>query len=471
MTPGAIGHLLRNDAIAMRVQFTNGAPPPSAWYWRGPVLGFFDGRTWSPPIATELRGLKPAPVQLDPGSDIDYTVTLEPTEERELLALGYPVAVDGVDTRNGRLNSAYELRSATPIAARRRYDVHAYLRFRADPDATPANLAGWLQLPLPSNPRTRAWAQALRAAELERKDLTGADRSEVPEARLVSRVLDHLRREDFHYNIDAPLLEGDDRIDQFFFSTRTGFCEHYASTFVFIMRSLGIPARVVTGYLGGEPNPVDGYVTVRQSDAHAWAEVWLSGRGWVRVDPTAAVAPERVDKRLSDLTAANATGGTGWLRRWRFDREAMENAWNQWVLSYSPERQRRLLSMFGMPSDLRNLGLLATLIVAALLGVMVRWGTRLPRETDALTRAATQLRDRLRRAGIEVPDHLGNPGLAHYLQDRLEPGNWRDCADLLNRLQQVRYAPPPTSGRHEPDALVQAMRRWRPRPTLRSPSG
>ena len=158
-------------------------------------------------------------------------------------------------------------------------------------------------------------------------------------------VLDHFRNGGYEYTLSPPRL-GRHSVDEFLFDTKRGYCEHYSSAFVVMMRALGVPARVVTGYQGGELNPVDGFVTVRQSDAHAWSEVWLKGRGWSRVDPTAVVAPARVDPaveaaRTAELARNPVFGNADWLRAWRFNWEAVQNSWHQWVLSYSQETPAR----------------------------------------------------------------------------------------------------------------------------------
>jgi hypothetical protein len=161
------------------------------------------------------------------------------------------------------------------------------------------------------------------------------------------------REQPFIYTLAPPEL-GDNPVDQFLFETRSGFCEHYASAFTFLMRAAGVPARVVTGYLGGEVNPVDGYLVVRQSEAHAWTEVWLPGEGWVRVDPTAAVSPLRIERGLAaavletDQASLRARNRSEWLRQARFAWDAVANSWNQWVLGYNAERQVRFLSQIGL---------------------------------------------------------------------------------------------------------------------------
>ncbi|HEX7156777.1 MAG TPA: transglutaminase domain-containing protein, partial [Burkholderiaceae bacterium] len=251
----------------------------------------------------------------------------------------------------------------------------------------------------------------------------------------------------YRYSLHPPAL-GRDTVDDLLFETRSGYCEHYASAFVVLMRALEIPARVVTGYQGGEINPVDGFLTVRQSDAHAWAEVWLERRGWVRVDPTAAIAPERIERGLdalsgSDLAVlARRQGPLAWMRTWRPSWEALENAWNQWVMSYSSERQRSLLSWLGMMPSWQNLAILFGSTVSVLLLTLAAFSMRHRVERDPLADLVGRLRHKLEGAGIEIPPSAGPREIARRIDRRLEPGSLQEARSLLGALERARYAPP-----------------------------
>jgi hypothetical protein len=226
-------------------------------------------------------------------------------------------------------------------------------------------------------------------------------------------MLDHFRNESFFYTLTPPLL-GENGIDQFLYDTRRGFCEHFASAFVFAMRAAGIPARVVTGYQGGEHNPVDGYLIVRQSDAHAWAEVWLAGKGWTRVDPTAAIAPSRIEAGLaSAISAAEplpflVRTDLSWLRQLRFRWEAVGNAWNQWILGYNPQRQREVLKHLGMrePDWKAMTAAMAALCGLLLLGLTV-WVLHKRIRLDPTVRAWNRLSRKLSRVGLARKDWEG----------------------------------------------------------------
>ncbi|HXY04914.1 MAG TPA: DUF3488 and transglutaminase-like domain-containing protein [Burkholderiaceae bacterium] len=464
MSPGSISQLLRNDAVALRAKFEERVPEQRNLYWRGPVFGLFDGRSWSPLIASRTPAAGAASVRYVPASGVEYTVTLEPTQRRELLALEFAESIDEVPTSNSRLTSTLELQTAAPVVSRLRYRVRSYLSFATGPTRYEPSLSEWLQLPTGYNPRTLRWANDLKARtlSLERVPAAGATG---PEQRLVNAVLAHFRSEPFHYSINAPLL-GRDSVDEFLFGTRTGFCEHYASSFVVLMRAMGIPARVVTGYQGGEVNPIDGYLTVRQSDAHAWAEVWMQNRGWLRVDPTAAVAPNRIEHTLRERRSEELEGareGWGWFSDWRANREALENAWNQWILSYSAERQLALMTRLGLHADLENVAAVAIAAMGILLIMLAFVSVRHRPTRDPLAELVSQLRAKLARSGIQLPTTMGLQTMEQALAKQLDPACMPDLHRMLADISAARYERPATKGA-VPNlrGLRLQLRLWRP---------
>ncbi len=379
MSPGSIAELSLSSAIAFRVKFEGDVPQQQQLYWRGPVLRQFDGRSW--------RAERPLTANKLPytaaGRQVSYAVTLEPHNKPWLFALELPTTLppDAV------ISTDFQLLAKNPVRARLRYEMRSESGLIAGSGEPSESLKANLLLP-PGNPRTRDLAASWR-------------REANDDADVVNKALRHFRDEPFVYTLTPPLL-GKNSMDDFLFDTRRGFCEHYASAFVFAMRAAGIPARVVTGYQGGEKNPVDGYLIVRQSDAHAWAEVWLSGRGWLRVDPTAAVAPSRIE---IDLASAMPAGEPvpmlmrrqfSWLREVRFQWEAATNTWNQWVLGYNPERQREVLSRLGMHEpDWRSMTAALTTLCGLLMLVLTAWALRQHRGLDPALRAWNKLSRKL----------------------------------------------------------------------------
>jgi transglutaminase-like putative cysteine protease len=310
MAPGQISKLAQDDEVAFRVQFADRVPEPDRLYWRGPTLGHFDGRTWRP-VRRELAD-PPAPTVTAPNDTrvLRYRTTLEPHSRRWLFALDLPAELVRAPDLAVSIAPDFTMVSVDPIVARLRYDGAARLDAAIGLNETRLSLQDWIQLPPGQARRTLEMAARWRTEEQD-------------EGKLVERALAMFRDNAFRYTLDPPLL-ADDPVDQFLFETRAGFCEHYSSAFVVLMRALDIPARVVTGYQGAEANPGDDYWIVRQADAHAWAEVWLPGRGWVRVDPTAAVAPERIERgsagiqsRRAGLGAPGLLGEPEFVQRWR----------------------------------------------------------------------------------------------------------------------------------------------------------
>lgn len=448
MSPGGISRLLQSPDIAMRVRFAAGAPANEHLYWRGPVFGSFDGRTWSP-LARRSGGAPPLRVEAEPASAVDYTVTLEPSQRDWLFVLEMPAALpDDADLRP-RMNNVGQLLAARPIATRTRYAARSFTRYTYGRNETGASLQDWLALPAGFNPRALQFAAELQALLPQQ---AGAGSGVPADLRRVQAVLQHFRDGGFRYTLAPPLL-GRDSVDEFLFDTRLGYCEHYASAFVVLMRALGVPARVVTGYQGGELNPIDGFLTVRQSDAHAWAEVWLDGRGWTRVDPTAVVAPVRIEQGLGELArqagvgALFAIGGdpdATWvrlLRRLRYNWEAMENSWNQWVLSYSAQRQMSLLERFGFEANWRVLAVLLAFAAATVATVLAVASLRHRVRRDPVAEVEARLRGRLERAGLRCPPYEGLRALRRRLERELAPASLTDAAALLDELERWRYSP------------------------------
>jgi transglutaminase-like putative cysteine protease len=340
MTPGMISSLALSDDIAFRVKFIDPVPAQGNLYWRASVLSRFDGRTWT---AQPQTPMKVGSVKALPGSpSTRYQVTLEPHGRRWLFALETPLTPPQLIGNSAYLANDFQLLANERIGTRLRYDITSWTQFSLQADSAPDELNDSLQRAAGYNPATARFARNLLAQSSD-------------SAELVALVLQYFRREPFSYTLEPPLL-GRNSVDEFLFSSRAGFCEHYASAFVVLMRELGIPARVVTGYQGGEINPSDGYMEVRQSDAHAWAEVWIEQRGWIRVDPTGAVAPERIARSVASQSPRRLFGGLmtlspandSWLAMTRFTWDALSNAWNQRVLNYSPERQKDLVARLGI---------------------------------------------------------------------------------------------------------------------------
>ncbi len=412
MAPGNIAKMALSDEVAFRASFSTPMPARAALYWRGIVLGNYDGRTWS---RLQVQGHAGSTVSIRAKSaPVRYQITLEPNGQRWLYALDVPQAVPQIADNPASVNGELQLLAARLIAQRIRYDAVSVVDYDLQPDADPIALQDWLDLPPGFNPKTHAYAAQLRNQTEDN-------------AALIQTVLTMFREQPFRYTLEPPRL-GKNAVDDFLFGSRAGFCEHYASAFVVLMRALDIPARVVTGYQGGQLNPIDGFLTVRQSDAHAWSEVWLRGRGWVRVDPTAAVAPERIERNGSPARLSSDFAGlmqldlgeNGWIAGLNLRIDAISNGWNQWVLNYTPSRQKSLIESLGFDqvdwSVLTLLMLGAGSIVMAILGALLLWKRTKVDPLVALYRrfCADMARQGMPRAPHEGPrsygERLAGPG-------------------------------------------------------------
>jgi protein-glutamine gamma-glutamyltransferase len=392
MAPGNLSQLALSDAIAFRAEFDGEAPPRRQLYWRGPVLWDFDGHTWS---MGSIFPARYAPPQSG-GPRYRYGVVLEAHNRDWLFALEMAASLP----ERARFNADGQIFAQAPVRNRIRYELTSIAVDASRPDEQSSLLRRALRLPNDFNPRAAALAREWRAA--------AASDTEV-----LSQAIAYLRTGRFAYTLEPPLL-GENSVDDFLFNTKAGFCEHFSSAFVFLMRAAGIPARVVTGYQGGDINPVDRIITVRQSDAHAWAEIFLSGRGWVRIDPTAASVPIRIDSGLAGAVPNRESlpylmrTDIAWLRGLRYRWDALAHKWNVWVLGYNPERQRDLLGLMGIPdADWRALTATLFVVLGLLTIALLAWSLRRLARPDPVQAAWRTFCRKLASRGLERAPHEG----------------------------------------------------------------
>jgi transglutaminase-like putative cysteine protease len=434
MSPGAISSLARSEEEAFRVAFTGLAPAAAQRYWRGPVFWHTDGRTWSSegvnnhgiPLGTRPRG-----------EAVHYAVTLEPHGKRWLFGLDLPVKV----SVPAWVTLDYQWTRRKPVNERLYYEATSWPEYRSGALVPRLRTAG-LQLPANVTARMRALANGWREQAASDRDI-------------VRLALAYFNTEPFVYTLVPPLLERNP-MDEFLFETRRGFCEHYSAAFVILMRLAGLPARVVTGYQGGEYNPVGDYWLVRQSDAHAWAEVWLADGGWERVDPTAAVAPERIEYGLDTENLAVGTAARfrlsdkDLLANLRYTLDALTNYWNFRVLAYGPTRQQELLGALGFERpSWRDMALVLLLSVSALLLGIAAWMfLRRPGPEDPVQRAWQRYCRRLARLGLPRRPAEGPHDYASRVRAR-RPDLARPVGRITELYILLRYGRPadPATGR------------------------
>ena len=452
MQMGSMVDLAVDDSVAMRLRFAGTPPPPQTLYFRGPVLTQFDGREWLPgPTGRDAAEI--VIVTSGKATSFSYEATLEPSTITALPLLELAGEAPRIEGHAVRRGAAGLWRTERPLRERIRLVAEARLDARPGPVERTASLQPALELPAGANPRTLAWAAALSRRSRDADDFVGA-------------VLAHIRQGGYSYTLSPGAYAEDgglNAVDEFWLDRRQGFCEHYAAAFVVVLRAAGIPARVVTGYQGADPETVDGYTIVRQSNAHAWAEYWQPGRGWLRADPTAAVAPDRIvrSRRLAPPpgfveSALDGVSPALWPRL-RQGWEAVNNRWDQWVLDYSRGRQLDLLRRLGIESpgweDLARL-LAGALTLAALAGAV--WAGFDRWRQEPWLRHGEQLQRALRTIGIDAAAHDTPRALAFRVGQR-HAGAGAALAGLLVELDAARYGP--AAARRPDPRLMRALHR------------
>ena len=434
MQVGTIASLALDDSIAMRIRFEGATPPQRDMYFRGPVFSSFDGKEWRP-----LRSAFPQRMQLQPdlavqGPAYSYQVTLAANNRPWLMVLDATPQAPEIRGYSASMGPDLQWQANQPIADLVRYRATSYPEYRHGPNRLAVGLQDYLDLPPGFNPRTLQLA-----ADLRRQPGLATAGAQT----LVDAVMDKLRTGGYEYTLE-PGVYGTHTADEFWFDRKAGFCEHIASSFVLLMRALDVPARIVTGYQGGQVNNVDSFWTVRQSDAHAWAEVWMAGRGWVRVDPTSAVSPGRTGtfQRLAPqpgvLAQALNAVSPGFTLNLRALWEATNNRWNQWVLNYSQAKQMDLLRNLGFSApDWQDLStvLIGLIVAASLTGAGWNWWNRLRR--DPWLQALETARQQIKATGLPVAPGCTPRALALLLQT--DPRANPLAVQWLLQLEALRY--------------------------------
>ena len=430
MSPGNISQLALSDEVVFRVTFDGAVPDKHELYWRALVLTDYDGRTWrmgagDTHSAASIRTR---------GRATHYTVTLEPHQKRWLFALDMPVFSSRNKPPAGlsmKIDASGLLSASAPILTLSRYQVSSYTHYTLTPQLSNTERQRNLQLP-DSNPRTLKLAKSWRNQGINAEQI-------------VARALKQFNA-DFTYTLRPPQL-GQNVVDEFLFDTKRGFCEHFAGAFVVLMRAAGIPARVVLGYQGGEINPIGKYMLVRQADAHAWAEVWLHNTGWLRVDPTSAVSPARIERGLDQAIPAGENPrfllrrSNPFVAQLGLIWDSVNNRWNEWILGYGPEMQSLFLKYLGIQNTAAyNLVLILTIAMAAALTVIaiISLRQRQPLQHDRPQEIILRLYRKLSRAGFnKAPCHGAITFLDTVRRQNPELGN--ALTPVFNLYIDLRY--------------------------------
>jgi len=440
MSPGDLSELSLSDEVAFRVRFKGAYPAPNQRYWRGPVLDQFDGHTWS-------RNDSGAPIPPDlhmQGEAFEYTLSLEPHRHNWLFALDWP---GKWDSPRAYLTADRMLVQTDPVSRPIDLTVVSYTEVNDSEELSPRDRRQQTRLPPQRNPRTRQLAARLRAQSAGDLEFAQA-------------ALQLFRRESFYYTLTPPRL-AQDSVDEFLFDTKRGFCEHFASAYAALMRAGGVPARVVTGYQGGAYNRFAGTWIVRQSDAHAWNEIWIRGKGWIRADPTAAVAPERIER--GSVATLNPDGSTvnswyawsPWFEDLRLRLDAVRQIWRDTIVGYDKRSQLSILDSLRIPGpDSQKLVLmLAAALIAT--SLWLTWQLRreiAPAPKDPVVKAFRGLERKLASRGLARSTAETAGALAERIS-RARPELADSIRPLCREYNELRY------GNNAPDA--ERLRRFR----------
>ena len=440
MQVGSIAKLALDDSVAMRIKFEAATPPQRDMYLRGPVLSTFDGQEWRPAKPDFSSRFSVAASLVVAGTPTNYQVTLEQTNRPWLFVLDAALSSPQIAGYQTAMQADLQWMLNKPASELIRYKAQSFTDFKHGPDKPVIGLREFVELPTGFNPRTLALANEIRR---------DARYTQAGSAELVQVVVERLRTGGYTYTLE-PGLYGPNTADEFWFDKKEGFCEHIASSFVILMRALDVPARIVTGYQGGEQNTVDGFWTVRQSDAHAWAEVWHEGRGWLRVDPTSAVSPGRTGA-AQRLVAPQSVVGQAlsnispvFTLQLRAVWDAVNNSWNQSVLNYTQGKQLNLLKNIGFTSpSWEDLSFMLIGIVVAVSLVGAAWSLWENTQHDPWLRLLGKARKRLAKAGLQSTAASTPRELAQLLSGRFgdaHTSSHQPVLAWLMRLEKQRYA-------------------------------
>lgn len=431
MTPGDIAELGQSSVLAFRASFAGAIPVQSQLYWRALTLPNFDGRSWS---VSERFERQPPQWQAQ-GDPVNYSIIMQPSSQPWLFSLD----VGTSEQADIRLMSDFRLQRSTPVSRAYQYQVTSWPQALRQPQLNQRQQQEFLQLPLNGNPQTHAWAQTLRKQYPD-------------DEALVTALLRHFNQQPYHYTLKPPLL-GSDSVDEFLFSSLSGFCAHYAGAMVFTLRAAGIPARVVAGYQGGEINQTGQFVQVRQFDAHAWVEYWQRGQGWRSVDPTFQVAPERIERGLQDALQDEAELFQGdflsplryqhiaWVNQLRMSWENLNHSWQTQILGYQRDRQQAWLKQWFGTVDWQALGLLLVLSAGFIIAVIVLWMFKpWQRQTEPMQRLLSGFQRVLQRRGLPRRESEGLRDFYQRIQPQLSVEQQRAVRAFIDVYEQQHYA-------------------------------
>lgn len=452
MSPGSITELSQSSDPAFRVTFEGDIPPYNQRYWRSIIYSDFDGINWKE--TPQPRWRRDPEMYFSDRAEPEWFKAVD--EQRQQLEADYhyrvlmePTGRKWLYTLDVAFGNELDVGMRRDFTLRRKTDVDQVFSYRAD---SYANLTMDLVLPNGLRQKNLALPDYINP---QARDLAHQWYAEsASDQAFIERVLAWFNQEEFYYTLQPGQLTSDDGIDQFLFESRRGFCAHYASAFAFMMRSVGVPARVVAGYQGGELNQLGNYLQVRQYDAHAWVEVWLEGQGWVRQDPTAAVAPSRIESGIFDaLQAQNDTGSIssiagkwqrmGLLTRLSLMSDFINYKWKSWVVDYNQDNQRNLFDRWIAGWGWVTIAMAAVGVFLLVMVFVIWWLNQQARKVlPVWQREYLKLYRQLEKRGLEVSPSL-SPQRVVALACLKWPNKQPAFERWLATYTQLAYAPRP----------------------------
>jgi len=435
---GTISSLVESEEVAFVASFFDQKPPPpSERYWRGTNFWVTDGREWSRGgHGVHLIGKDRTVVD----KKYTYEIELQPNNQNWLFALDHP----GQAPKDAWLQGDHHIINREPVKNEIRYELDA-VEFAASEELLAAE---------------KRLALDLGKTEITPRlqELIDSFTDQAPSSiEIANRALQYFNQNEFVYSLSPPLLESQAPVDEFMFESQTGFCGHYASSFATMMRRADVPARIVVGYLGGEYNPRSNQIVVRQSHAHAWTEIWQEGQGWIRVDPTAAVAPERIESSI-DLNGSNGnngrvlfnTGGLSGLSKIFTEavwfKDAIKAKWNRWFINFDRDRQQELLDSLGLGKlDFRYVSIFAFLLALGILTmVSLLIFRREKKPLDPITQLSQLFDRKMMTMGLARGASEGPRDFQLRAIEAL-PNLKNELLEISNQLIHLRYRMPDAS--------------------------
>lgn len=441
MSPGLISSLASSNEVAFRVKFTKNIPASEYRYWRGPVFWFYNGRAWNAP---GRRRLKADFINYQALSDpLSYAITLQPHQQHWAFALDIPAQIP----QQAFITPDLQMMFNKKVTETLRYQLTSYTNYYL-PRYTSVSFDRYLELPGNISPKSRSLVKQWQHQNLSKEQI-------------VDKALNYFANNEFYYSRKSPLLF-DDPVDEFLFETKKGYCEHYSSAFTVLMRMAGIPARVVTGYYGGELNPLGEYMIIRQSDAHAWSEVFLQHKGWIRIDPTAVIPPSRIEAeedivriKPESNQAITITRKTSWLTRSlrgvRYTLDSINNTWSQWVIGYNNKKQSAIFNAFGIPEiTWKGLSTIMFFMLTIMLTIFSFYifGTRI--KNDPISKIYLRFCQKAARKGLQKQDSETASQFAKRVID-LVPDKKLAIMKITTMYNNLRY------GKSQSRSLIKAF--------------